>query len=61
MPQEDPTEVHGESVPFLGLEAEFLQQCAAKHGATAIEAYGGYERHPYERDESVDLIMVLRK
>jgi len=50
-----------ESVPFLGLEATELERMAHRGGAGAVRCYGDYQRRPYDRRESVDLILVAEK
>jgi glycine/sarcosine N-methyltransferase len=50
-----------ESVPFLGFEADRLRQMAADAGAAEIECFGGYQEQPYQRHQSVDLVLVARK
>jgi len=52
---------HSESVPFLGLEAAGLGQMALQAGTTRLEFFGGYHGEPYDRQESLDLIMVAEK
>ena len=53
--------LRSESTPFLGLEASDLERLARDAGATAIAFYGGYRDQPYDRQQSVDLIMVAEK
>jgi SAM-dependent methyltransferase len=53
--------LHSESVPFLGLEATQLEQSARQAGAKTIYIFGDYKQQPYEREKSVDLIMVAEK
>jgi hypothetical protein len=53
--------LHGESVPFLGLEAAELEAFAREAGAGQVEFFGGYKDEPYQRDRSVDLLMVATK
>jgi SAM-dependent methyltransferase len=52
---------HAESVPLVGLEAEQLAAAARDAEATSVELLGGYGRQPYDRDTSVDLILVARR
>ena len=54
-------EMRSESVPFIGLEATELDRMACEAGATQVTFYGGYQNQPYERQTSVDLIMVAKK
>lgn len=49
-----------ESVPFLGLELDDLAQAARDAGA-AVHSYGDYQRTPYDREHSGDLILVTEK
>ncbi|MCC6123716.1 MAG: class I SAM-dependent methyltransferase [Pirellulales bacterium] len=53
--------LHQESVPFLGLESPQLEQYARDAGAKAIHFFGDYMQQPYEREKSVDLMMVAEK
>ena len=53
--------MQSESVPFLGLEAEELGRLVRSAGATEVEVFGGYQEQPYERQKSVDLLLVARK
>jgi SAM-dependent methyltransferase len=55
------TPMHSESVPLLGLEAPELERMAGRAGAAKVEFFGGYHWQPYDRLESVDLIMVAEK
>ncbi len=50
-----------ESVPFLGLDAHELSQAASAAGAVAVQIYGDYQRTPYERERSVDLLLIIEK
>lgn len=56
-----PPALQTECVPFLGLESADLEQAARAAGSTAIEFYGNYQRHPYHREQSQDLIIVAIK
>lgn len=60
-PLDDPAAVQTESVSFLGLEADWLQQAAQGGGAADVEFFGDYRQTPYQRTQSTDLIMVARK
>lgn len=53
-----PPRMESQSARLLGLEAIDLQAAAQGHGATTVEFYGGYHGQPYQRETSVDLIMV---
>jgi SAM-dependent methyltransferase len=53
--------VRSESTQFLGLEADDLSQAARAAGAKKIAIFGGYQDEPYQRQQSVDLVMVADK
>jgi len=53
--------VHSESVPFLGLEASELETMARDAGAAKIDFFGDYQESPYDRQKSLDLLMVATK
>ena len=61
MPLDAATEMQCESVRFLGIEAGKLEQIARKAGASSVESFGSYNKQPYDRDESVDLIVIAEK
>ena len=50
-----------ECVPFLGLEAAQLESMARAAGADEIRFFGGYQDQPYDRPQSVDLLVVAKK
>lgn len=50
-----------ESVPFLGIEADTLDGIVRKAGASSAQTFGNYQEQQYDRDSSVDLIMVAEK
>jgi SAM-dependent methyltransferase len=56
-----PTEMHTESIPLLGLEAEELEQIARAAGASHCEFCGGYQGEPYDHESSLDLILVASR
>jgi ABC-type uncharacterized transport system ATPase subunit len=58
---DEATPMQSESVPFLGIEAEQLEEAARKAGASSVQLFGDYAKQPYDRDQSVDLIMVAQK
>ena len=60
-PQAGDHPLQTESVPFWGLEAEELASMAVEAGAGEIRFFGGYGDQPYDRRESVDLLMTARK
>jgi len=53
--------MHSESVPFLGLEQTELAEMAREAGAARTEFFGGYQDQPYDRQKSVDLVMVAER
>jgi SAM-dependent methyltransferase len=53
--------LHHESMPFLGLEASQLEQASRAVGAKTLRFFGDYRQNPYQREKSVDLIMVVEK
>ena len=50
-----------EATPFLGLDHEFLAYAARERRATDVRCYGDYHQGPYQREQSVDLILMARK
>lgn len=50
-----------ESVPILGIEAEKLDKTLRKAGASSVQFLGNYQDQPYDRDGSLDLIVVANK
>lgn len=50
--------MQSESVPFLGLDADTLSAFARQAGAEWVEVFGGYAGQAYEREKSVDLVLV---
>ena len=58
MTDDRPPRLESQSAPLLGLAAVDLQAAAHSNGAAVVEFYGGYEGQPYERETSVDMIMV---
>lgn len=52
------TPFRGRAAPFLGLEAAMLEKFARAAGARQVAHFGGYQRQPYLRDQSVDLLFV---
>jgi hypothetical protein len=53
--------MHTESIPLLGLEADELEQIARSAGASKCEFCGGYQGEAYERESSLDLILVASR
>ena len=53
--------MRSESPRFLGLEAADLERTARRCGAADVAFFGGFQQEPYDRAESVDLIMLARK
>ena len=54
-------EMRSQSPRFLGLEAAELERTARRCGAAEAVFFGGFQRQPYDRAASVDLIMLARK
>jgi SAM-dependent methyltransferase len=52
--------MRSESSPLLALEARELERMASVAGATEIQWFGGYQGQAYDRQESVDLVMVAK-
>ena len=50
-----------ESPRFLGLHEAELGDWMHRAGASVVEYFGGYAEQPYDRETSVDLVMVARK
>jgi len=61
VPLAAPSGTRSESVRFLGLESVQLQQIALRAGAVRVQFHGGYQFQTYQRDSSVDLIMIAEK
>jgi SAM-dependent methyltransferase len=57
----DGRQMQHESAEILGLEADTLEQISRRAGATDVRLFGGYENQPYDRQQSVDLIVVAQK
>ncbi len=55
------TSPHTESTPLLAIEAAELEQMAEKAGARSVMLYGNYQRAPYDRERSADLVMLAIK
>ena len=53
--------MRSESTPFLGLEASDLDRMARAAGARNVALFGGYQDQPFDRQQSVDLVMVAEK
>ena len=53
-----PPKLQSDCVPFLGMEPRELETFACNAGASDIEFFGGYDRSPFQRDSSADLIML---
>lgn len=47
-----------ESPQFLGLEAGELEAVARQAGAAEVRFFGGYAAQPFDRESSIDLVMV---
>jgi SAM-dependent methyltransferase len=50
-----------DSATFLGLETAELTSVACSAGARAVQCYGSFQRAPYDRVRSQDLLAVLEK
>ena len=53
--------MRSESTPFLGLEVSELDRMARAAGAKKVAIFGGYQDQPYDRQQSVDLVMVAER
>lgn len=60
-PLDGSTTMQSESVPLLGIEADYLGKILRQAGASSVQMFGNYQEQPYERDTSVDLIVVAEK
>jgi hypothetical protein len=60
-PLDAPEQFQSESVPLLALEAERLVEFAQSADVTNIEIYGNQNADSYDRQSSVDLILVAEK
>lgn len=56
-----PAGMWNESIPFLGIEGGELERMVREAGASNIQFFGGYSNEPYDREKSVDLILVAEK
>ena len=56
-----PGEFQSESAPLLSFEVESLRQAALAAGASKVQFYGNHRFQPFDRQTSVDLIMVAEK
>jgi SAM-dependent methyltransferase len=55
---DSPPVLESQSVPFLGLQADTLEESARQAVCNRCNFWGGYSAQPYQRQESVDLIMA---
>jgi len=53
--------IRGQSAQLLGLEAPELERMARQAGAGQVGVLGGYQEQPYDRQESVDLLIIAEK
>jgi SAM-dependent methyltransferase len=53
--------MRSELTPLLGFEASELEGMARSAGAQKVSLFGGYQDEPYDRPQSVDLLMVAEK
>jgi SAM-dependent methyltransferase len=58
---EDPPKLHSRSMAFLGIEAAEVEWTLRAAGAREVAVYGGYQKQPYERASSVDLMVVAER
>ena len=56
-----PAAMQTDSICFLGLEAADLEAVARRAGAANVTFFGGYQQQPYDRQASVDLVVVAEK
>lgn len=56
-----PAPIETKSARFLGIEAGWLADAMASHGAAAVECFGDYAQRAYDRAASEDLIVVAVK
>lgn len=59
-PAAQPPRLQADTAAFWGLEGEELAAMARQAGAVEVRLYGGYQEQPYDREKSVDLVMVAR-
>ena len=50
-----------ESPQFLGLESGEMEAMARQAGAAEVQCFGGYAAKPFQREASIDLVMVARR
>ena len=55
-----PPQLQADTAAFWGLEAEPLAEMARQAGTAEVRLYGGYQEQPYDRQESVDLVLVAK-
>jgi len=60
-PLDAPARMKSDCVSFLGIEADELERFARAAGASSAQFFGSYDRQPYLRQQSGDLIAVIRK
>jgi len=58
---EGETKLRSTCVPFLGLESTDLERMMRECGAGRVRVFGGYQGEPYDREKSVDLMLVAEK
>jgi hypothetical protein len=59
--KDGPPSMRTESTPLLGIEAAELESIVAAAGGGEIRFFGGYQQQPYDRQQSLDLLMVAQK
>ena len=53
--------LHHESVPFVGLDAEQLDDMARRAGASEATFFGGYGGQPFQPAHHADLVLVATR
>lgn len=61
LPLSEDCELKTSSIPLLCLDGAEVESMARDGGASSVELYGGYQGQPYEKESSVDLVMIARK
>ncbi len=58
---EGDTKIRSTCVPLLGLEVANMERLMREYGAARTSVFGGYQDQPYDRQKSVDLVLVAGK
>ena len=61
VPTDSNEALHTEASALLGIEADWLQRALYEAGASTMALYGDYQRTPFDREKSVDILVVARK